>query len=116
MPCVASLDTLHRAVADFAVTDLGLAIEPPALAAARRSLDSAGLLLLGEIHGVQENPLLIRALMLAFGLTSLALEWPEDLAPMVQAYLAGKTLGDHPWLWGGDGRIIAGHQCASMER
>jgi len=45
----------------------------------RRSLDSAGLLLLGEIHGVPENPLLIRALMQAFGLTSLALERPEDL-------------------------------------
>jgi hypothetical protein len=31
-------------VAEFAVTDLGLVIEPPALAAARRSLDAAGLL------------------------------------------------------------------------
>jgi hypothetical protein len=50
-------------VAGFAVTDLGLVIEPLALAAARRSLDSAGLLLLGEMHGVRENPLLIRALM-----------------------------------------------------
>ena len=56
-------------------------IEPAALAAAGRSLDSSGLLLLGEMHGVRENPLLIRALMQAFGLTSLALEWPDDLAP-----------------------------------
>jgi hypothetical protein len=101
VPCVASLDTLHRAVADFAVTDPGLVIEPPALAAARRSLDSAGLLLLGEIHGVRENPLLIRALMQAFGLTSLALEWPEDLAPMTRAFLAGQTLADHWFLWAG---------------
>ena len=69
VPCVASLDALHRAVAEFAVTDPGLVIEPPARAAARRSLDSTGLLLLGEIHGVRENPLLIRALMQAFGLT-----------------------------------------------
>ena len=44
VPCVTSLDTLHRAVAGFAVTDPGLVIEPPALAAAQRSLDSAGLL------------------------------------------------------------------------
>ena len=87
MPCVTSLDTLHRAVAEFAVTDPGLVIEPPALAAARRSLDSAGLLLLlGEVHGVRENPLLIRALMQALGLTSLALEWPGDLAPMIRAF------------------------------
>ena len=51
-----SLDALHRAVTEFAVTDPGLVIEPPARAAARRSLDSAGLLLLGEVHGVRENP------------------------------------------------------------
>ena len=79
MPSVASLDALHRAIAEFVVIDLDLVIEPRALAAARQSLDSAGLLLLGEIHGVRENPLLIGALMKAFGLTSLALEWPEVL-------------------------------------
>jgi hypothetical protein len=95
-------------VGEFAVIDPGLVIEPPALAAARRSLDSAGLLLLGETHGVRENPLLIRALMRAFGLTSLALEWPEDLAPVIQAFLAGETLADHWFVWGGDGRITPG--------
>jgi erythromycin esterase-like protein len=116
VPCVTSLDTLHRAVAEFAVTDPGLVIEPPALAAARQSLDSAGLLLLGEVHGVRENPLLIRALMQALGLTSLALEWPEDLAPMIRAFLAGQTLADHWFVWGGDGRITAGHLAVLAER
>jgi hypothetical protein len=116
VPCVASLDAFHRAVAGFVVEDLGLVIEPAALAAAGRSLDSSGLLLLGEMHGVQENPLLIRALMQAFGLTSLALEWPDDLAPVIQAFLAGETLADHPWLWGGDGRITAGHLAVLAER
>jgi erythromycin esterase-like protein len=116
MPCVTSLDALHQAVAEFAVTGPGLVIEPPALAAARRSLDSAGLLLLGEVHGVRENPLLIRALMQAFGLTSLALEWPEDLAPAIRAFLAGQTLADHWFAWGGDGRITAGHLAVLAER
>jgi hypothetical protein len=116
VPCVASLDAFHKAVADFAVEDLGLVIEPAALAAAGRSLDSAGLLLLGEMHGVRENPLLIRALMQAFGLTSLALEWPDDLAPVIQAFLAGQMLADHRWLWGGDGRITAGHLAVLAER
>ena len=88
MPSIASLDALHQAIAEFVVIDLDLMIEPPALAAARQSLDSSGLLLLGETHGVRENPLLIRALMEAFGLTSLALEWPEDLTPMIRAFLA----------------------------
>jgi erythromycin esterase-like protein len=103
-------------VAEFAVTDPGLVIEPLALAQARRSLDSAGLLLLGEMHGVRENPLLIRALMQAFGLTSLALEWPEDLAPAIQAFLAGEALTDHWFVWGGDGRITAGHLAVLAER
>ena len=116
MPCVASLDAFHRAVAEFVVEDLGVVIEPAALAAAGQSLDSAGLLLVGEVHGVQENPLLIRALMQAFGLTSLALEWPDDLAPAIQALLAGQPLADHPWLWGGDGRITAGHLAVLAER
>lgn len=115
VPCVASLDALHRAVAEFAVTDLDIVIEPLALTAARRSLDSSGLLL-GEMHGARENPLLIRALMQAFGLTSLALEWPEDLAPMIREYLASRMLADHWWLWGGDGRITAGHLAVLAER
>jgi erythromycin esterase-like protein len=116
VPYVASLDALHQAVAEFVVSDLDLAIESPALTAARKSLDSSGLLLLGEVHGVRENPLLIQALMQAFGLTSLALEWPEDLAPMIRAYLAGGRLADHWSLWGGDGRITAGHLAVLAER
>jgi hypothetical protein len=116
LPCVASLDEFHKAVAEFAVEDPGLVIEPAALAAAGRSLDSAGLLLLGEMHGVRENPLLIRALMQAFGLTSLALEWPDDLASVIRAFLTGQQLADHPWLWGGDGRITAGHLAVLAER
>ena len=44
-------------------------MEPAALTAAWRSLDSSGLLLLGEVHGARENPLPIRALMQVFGLT-----------------------------------------------
>ena len=110
------MDAFHRAVAEFVVTDLDLVIEPRARAAARQSLDSSGLLLLGEIHGVRENPLLIHALMNAFGLTSLALEWPEDLTPMIRTFLASGTLAGHLWLWGGDGRITAGHLAVLADR
>jgi hypothetical protein len=114
--CVASLDALHRAAAEFAVIGLDLVIAPRALAAARQPLDSPGLLLLGEIHGVRENPLLIRALMKAFGLTSLALECPGELTPMIRALLASRTLADHLWLRGGDGRITAGHLAVLADR
>jgi hypothetical protein len=116
VPVVASLEALYRAAADFEVTDLGLAVEPAALAAARRSLDESGFLLLGEVHGVRENPLVIRSLLQAFGLHGLALEWPEDLASTTGAFLLDGTLGDHPLLWLGDGRITAGHLAVLRER
>jgi hypothetical protein len=116
VPSVASLDELHRAVADFTVEDLGLVIEPSALATARRSLDESGLLLLGEMHGVRENPLIIRALLQAFGLASLGLEWDEDLTPVIRAFLGGAGLADQLMLWSGDGRITAGHLAVLAER
>jgi hypothetical protein len=116
VPGVASLDALHKAVAEFVVADLGLAIEPSALAAAQRSLDESGLLLLGEMHGVRENPLLIRALMQALGLRSLALEWFDFLTPVIRAFLSSGTLTDHESLWSGDGRITAGHLTVLAER
>ena len=101
VPCVASMRVFLQAAAGFVVADPGLVIESAALAAARRSLDGPGLLLVGEVHGVAENPLVIRALMRAFGLTSLALEWPEELAPVVAAFLATGTLAGHRLLWRG---------------
>jgi hypothetical protein len=116
MPRIASLEALRLAAAGFEVTDLKLMIEPSAGAAARRSLDQSGLLLLGEVYGVGENPLIIRALMQAFGLSSLALEWPADLTGVISAFAAGGMLSDHPLLWLGDGRITAGHLAVLRER
>ena len=116
MPTVTSLEALERAAAEFEVGGAQLVIEPPALTAARQSLDFSGLLLLGEVHGVRENPLVIRALMLALGLSGLALEWPEELTPLVGDYLAGQPLADHLALWSGDGRITAGHLAVIRER
>lgn len=116
MPSVSTVEELDRAVADFAVTDLDLGIAPSALAAARRSLGESGFLLLGEVHGVWENPLVIRSLMRAFGLSGLALEWHADLAAAVTDFVAGGRLPDHPLLWSGDGRITAGHLAVLRER
>jgi hypothetical protein len=123
---VSSAAALQQAVSGFAITGPDLVIEPAARAAAHRSLAESGLLLLGEVHGVRENPLLIRALMQAFGLASLALEWPEELAPVIAGLLAGRGLANEgqpgsdladPWeLWTGDGRITAGHLAVLAER
>ena len=64
-------------------------------------------LLIGEMHGVTENPLLIRALMAEFRLSRLGLEWPDGLTPVITAFLATGTLAEHDWLWLGDGRAAA---------
>jgi hypothetical protein len=109
MPAVASLAEFARAVADFPATDLGIEMEPAARAAAEHSVRESGVLLLGEVHGVRENPLITAALLREFALAGLALEWPDGLAPVVSAFLAGDGLADHPLLWSGDGRITAGH-------
>jgi hypothetical protein len=116
MPSTGSLAEFRRAVAGFPVTGLRLTVEPAARAAARRSLDESGLLLLGEVHGVAENPLLIRALLAEFGLSGLALEWPAELTPLISGFLAGGPLEDHWLLWPGDGRITAGHLAVLRER
>ena len=65
---------------------------------------------------MRENPLVIRALMLALGLSGLALEWPDELTPVIGGYLAGRPLADHLTLWFGDGRITAGHLAVLRER
>ena len=116
MPRIASLEAFARAAARFEITELELMIEPSAGAAVRRSLDQSGLLLLGETHGVSENPLIIRALMQAFGLSGLALEWHQDLMGVISDFVAGGVLTDHPLLWLGDGRITAGHLAVVRER
>ena len=116
MPSVASLAEFRQAVTGFPVTGLPLMIEPAARAAAQRSLDDSGLLLLGEVHGVAENPLLIQALLAEFGLSGLALEWPAELTPTISTFLAGGPLEDHRLLWPGDGRITAGHLAVLRDR
>jgi hypothetical protein len=116
MPGVASLEAFQRAVNEFDITSYRLTIDPAALAAARQSLDQSGLLLLGEVHGVRQNPLIVRALMVALDMTGLALEWPAALADPLSGFFADGRVPDHPQLWGGDGRITVGHFALLRER
>jgi hypothetical protein len=110
MPGIAALSNLRRAVQQFVITDLPVAFDPQGLAAARRALDSSGVLLLGEMHGVRENPLLVRELLRVLELRSLALEWSEELTTAIETFLAEGTVADHPLLWSCDG---ADHRRAS---
>ena len=109
MPAVQSISEFRAAVDSFAVASPGLTAEPPALAAARRSLDTAGLVLLGEVHGVRQNPLLIFDLVQLLDINVLGLEWPSELEQTLAEYVRHGQLADHPLLWVGDGRVTAGH-------
>src|SRR3984957_2898863 len=116
MAGVNSLEVFQQAVNEFDVTSYRLTIDPAALAAARQSLDQSGLLLLGEVHGVRQNPLIAAALMVALDMTGLALEWPAALGEPLSGVFADGLVPDHAQLWGGDGRITVGHFALLRER
>jgi hypothetical protein len=116
MPGISSLEAFQRGVHEFDIADFQLDIEPAALDAARRSLDESGLLLLGEVHGVRQNAQIARELMTALDITGLALEWPAGLASAIGGFFENGQVPDHPLLWGGDGRITAGHFAMLWER
>jgi hypothetical protein len=75
----------------------------------RAKLGAGGPILVGERHGVEQNPLVAYTLARRFGLRVLALEWSTDLQPAVDAFLAGGPLAVAPFTDSGDGRITAGH-------
>jgi hypothetical protein len=95
-----------------------VAFERGMLARAAASVAAAGLLVVGEPHGVRETPNVLYALFGALGMRALALEWShEELDEPVQALLRSGSI-DYDRLWAlpasaeffcGDGRITAGH-------
>lgn len=97
---------------------VGFPFEPDALACAASSLAEAGLLVVGEPHGVRETPSVLYALAVALGTRAVAFEWShEEMEAPVQAFLRSGSFGFEE-LWSlppsaeffcGDGRITAGH-------
>jgi hypothetical protein len=98
--------------------------EPDQLAQAAVSLERAGLLVVGEPHGVRETPGVLHALAEALDTRALALEWThEEVDDQLQAFVSGEAF-DFDLLWtlpptsdffAGDGRVTAGH-FALLER
>lgn len=80
---------------------------------ATRSLESklanARLFLLGETHGVKENPNIIYTLFKKFGFRNLALEWEPSLKEKAERFLNGEDLDFDSVKDSPDGRITAGH-------
>lgn len=89
-----------------------------ALACASASIAEAGLLVVGESHGVRETPSIVYALALALGTRSIAFEWShEEMEGPVQEFMRSGafdfdelwTLPESAEFFCGDGRIAAGH-------
>lgn len=99
----------ENAVEAFDAGWLPIAIEPAAAAAVHGAVDVGALVLLGEIHGVEQNPLIVASLMRTFDLRVLGLEWPVGLQDALDTFLDGGVLDIGPFAESNDGRITAGH-------
>jgi len=102
-------DRFLRAIDEFATGDLALELEAPAAARLAAKLAAGGPILVGERHGVEQNPLVASTLMRRLGLRVLGLEWATDLQPVVDRFLATGDLDVGPLAESDDGRVTAGH-------
>jgi hypothetical protein len=92
--------------------------DPDAIALARQSLAQAGMLVVGEPHGVCETPGVLSALASLLGTRAVAFEWShEEMDEPVQDWMRVGCF-DFERLWSlpssaeffcGDGRITPGH-------
>lgn len=117
-----------------------LTFDDRAARALRATVDRAGALLLGELHGIAQNASVIYELMTALGIRRLALEWEPELRPVIDRFLATGRIDlalhedesaelaswpDRSWvarptprvveamaLLSSDGRVTAGHFAA----
>jgi hypothetical protein len=123
-PGVGSLEQFAAAIDAFpGCVGLSIVWSADARRSARRSLRRHGLCLLGEVHGVAENPLVIERLVADLGVEVVALEWPRGLERAIDDVARlGVDLHEpdrmrecsHDELamaaaWFGDGRVTAGH-------
>jgi hypothetical protein len=91
------------------VGELPISLEAAAEEQITSAVRDGGILFVGEIHGVLENPLVIYTLTRRFRLTSLALEWPTSIQPMVNRFLDSGDLSYSLIAHSADGRVTAGH-------
>jgi hypothetical protein len=113
---VSSPAEFNAAVAEHPFGEFEFA--PMMLRRAATTLADAGLLIVGEPHGVRETPSVLYALATALGTRAVALEWShEEMQEPVQAFFDSGCF-DFERFWAlpasaeffcGDGRIAAGH-------
>lgn len=99
----------RKAIEGYRVDSLPVEFDAQAAATFEKALAQQHLALLGEMHGVSENPAAIHAIMQRFNIRGLALEWPAQLRPMIDEYVQTGRLDFPQIAKSADGRITAGH-------
>lgn len=115
MPVLGTFQALREAVQTRTGSAIEVVFDPDAVQLVDRALAEGGTLLLGECHGVAENPAIIRALVDRFAIGTVALEWPAELSGVVDRWAHDGELIDDELLWLGDGRVTAEHLVALRE-
>ena len=113
---VTSPSDFRTAVHDYRFDSF--ALDGDAIDAARTSTAEAGLIVVGEPHGMYETPAVVYTLAVALGTRAIAFEWShEEMEGPVQDFLRSGSF-DFDRLWRlppsaeffcGDGRITTGH-------
>lgn len=104
--------TFTQEVEQYVVNEIETNFDEQAVTRLTKSLERTNMFLLGEMHGVAENPNIIYTLFKKFGFKRLALEWDgPELQDLVNEFLTTGQLYPETIKAkdGGDGIITAGH-------
>ncbi len=101
--------TFKTAVESSVISEIQTQFDPQTVDALNADIESTNLFLLGEMHGVQENPAIIYTLFKKFGFRNLALEWGTWSETTIKNYLSSGILNFEEIKESPDGRITAGH-------
>lgn len=98
-----------KAIESAEIKEIEVDFEEQGVNALNGELSVAKLFLLGETHGVKENPDIIYTLFRKFGFKQLALEWDKKLQEPVEKFLETGELDFETIQSSPDGRITAEH-------
>lgn len=101
--------TFMESIKSIRIKEVETDFEEQCVNSLNHELNTTKLFLLGETHGVKENPDIIYTLFRKFGFKQLALEWNKKLQTSIEKFLETGNLDFEAIKNSSDGRITAGH-------
>jgi hypothetical protein len=100
----------RQAVEGYDLQEIETDFDESAVNSLRQQLAETQAFILGEMHGVKENPDVIYTLFKKFGFNNIALEWSSrEFGEFIQEFLVNDNLNFEDIKDSRDGRITAGH-------